>query len=107
MPRIILHAPGRLDSGFNASPVDSVLVSAQRAGAVLRHDCGGKALCGTCRVRVLSGKGSPAGSRELLRLEAVGAGPGTRLACQLHPGTDMELEALLPPAGTDSKPTEA
>jgi adenylate cyclase len=81
---------------FDVSPVMSILVSAQRAEAPLRHDCGGKALCGTCRVRVISGSLSPEGARETGRLEAVGAGPGVRLACQARPGSDLVLEAVLP-----------
>jgi ferredoxin len=81
---------------LDVSPAFSILVAAQRAGAALRHDCGGKALCGTCRVRVLSGKLSPVTERERLRLDAVGAGPGVRLACQARAGTDLGLEAVLP-----------
>jgi ferredoxin len=120
MSRIHLSAPDRPAADFEASPVYSVLVAAQRSGVPLRHDCGGKAQCGTCRVRVLSGKLSPMGERERVRLEAVGALPGQtagdgsvagaahraggddgagpvyRLACQSRPGSDLELEAVLP-----------
>ena len=97
MAVILLRVPGCPDRSFQASPAVSILVAAQREGASLRHDCGGKALCGTCRVRVVSGKGSPADARERERLAAVGAGPDTRLACQLRAGTDMVLQAELPP----------
>jgi ferredoxin len=122
MSRIHLGAPDRPAADFEASPVYSVLVAAQRSGVPLRHDCGGKAQCGTCRVKVLSGKLSPMGERERIRLEAVGALPGKsdgsgsptapdgpggmdgaasagtvyRLACQSRPGSDLELEAVLP-----------
>ena len=34
--------------------------------------------------------------RERLRLEAVGAGAGERLACQTRAGSDLDLEAVLP-----------
>jgi ferredoxin len=81
---------------FDVSPVLSILVSAQRAGLPLRHDCGGKALCGTCRVRVISGATSPMAERERLRLEAVGAGHDQRLACQTMAGSDLDLQAVLP-----------
>lgn len=83
-------------SRFEVSPAFSILVAAQRAGAPLRHDCGGKALCGTCRVRVLTGTVSPAGERERIRLAAVDAKPGERLACQARPGSNLSLEAVLP-----------
>jgi ferredoxin len=122
MSRIHLCAPDRPAADFEASPVYSILVAAQRSGVPLRHDCGGKAQCGTCRVKVLSGKLSPMGERERARLEAVGALPGQttgsdgsgiddrvgglggaawdapvyRLACQSRPGSDLELEAVLP-----------
>lgn len=96
MARIRLAAPDRPDAAFDASPVVSVLVSAQRAGAALRHDCGGKALCGTCRVVVEAGRASPVAERESARLSALGAGSAERLACQMRPGTDMVLRALLP-----------
>lgn len=105
MSRIHLAAPDRPATDFDASPVYSVLVAAQRSGVPLRHDCGGKAQCGTCRVKVLSGRLSPMGERERIRLEAVGAlsgqtvegeGPVYRLACQSRPGSDLVLEAVLP-----------
>jgi len=105
MSRIHLSAPDRPAADFEASPVYSILVAAQRSGVPLRHDCGGKAQCGTCRVKVLSGRLSPMEERERIRLEAVGALPGPtaegdglvyRLACQSRPGSDLELEAVLP-----------
>jgi len=102
--RVRLTAADGTVSGFEASPVMSLLVSAQRAGVRLRHDCGGKAQCGTCRVRVESGSASPVREAERVRLEAVGAGPGVRLACQARPGTDMAIAALLPPANAKAVP---
>lgn len=96
------RAAGPATLHAETSPAFSLLVSLQRAGAPLRHDCGGKALCGTCRVRVLSGAEglSPTGERERLRLEAVGAplDGSVRLACQARASRDAEIEALLGPA---------
>lgn len=83
---------------FSGSPVRSVLLSAQLHAAPLRHDCGGKALCGTCRVRVLSGRGQPPDEREAQRLLAVGAAADERLACQLRPAQDLRLRPVLAPA---------
>lgn len=96
MARATLWYADRPQAVFDVSPVLSILVSAQRAGLPLRHDCGGKALCGTCRVRVISGTTSPMAERERLRLEAVGAGHDQRLACQTRAGSDLELQAVLP-----------
>ncbi|PKL24039.1 MAG: hypothetical protein CVV47_12315 [Spirochaetae bacterium HGW-Spirochaetae-3] len=96
MARARLSYADRADVVFEASPVVSLLVAAQRAGAPLRHDCGGKALCGTCRVRVDSGSFSPILGRERARLDAVGAGSEERLACQARAGSDVEITAILP-----------
>ena len=98
MFRILLWAPDRPSREFDASPAYSILVSAQRAGVPLRHDCGGRALCGTCRAKVVSGRLSPMSERERTRLSAVRVplDGSVRLSCQSRAGTNLELEALLP-----------
>lgn len=61
--------------------------------------CGGKGRCGTCRVRVLEGLDHlpEATERERETLARVHAGPDTRLACQVIPGTGtLSIERLLP-----------
>jgi ferredoxin len=89
-----------------AGPAVSLLNAMLREGIALRHDCGGKALCGTCRVRVIEGSEglSPILPREATRLAAVGAGApdlegGVRLACQTHAARDVRIEILLPAGG--------
>jgi adenylate cyclase len=68
--------------------------------------CGGRARCSTCRVRIVSDRGSlprPSG-REAFVLSRVGASrdPSIRLACQLRPQTDVAVIPILPPTiGTD------
>lgn len=80
------------------SPAFSVLVALQRAGLPHRHDCGGKALCGTCRVAVSGGRLSPMGGRERDRLAAVGepTDGSVRLACQARPAGALTLRGLVP-----------
>lgn len=80
------------------SPAYSVLVALQRAGVPHRHDCGGKALCGTCRVALSGGRLSPMGGRERERLAAVGepTDGSVRLACQARPAGALALRALMP-----------
>jgi len=103
MARAKLSYAERSAQEFETSLSLSILVAAQRAGVPLRHDCGGKAQCGTCRVRVISGTTSPMTDRERQRLEAVQAGAEERLACQTRAGSDLELVAVLP-LGRTGKP---
>ena len=61
--------------------------------------CGGKARCGTCRVRVIEGlehlpEPGPLEARTLADMKAE---PGTRLACQAVPnGSPLTIERLVP-----------
>ena len=93
------RGPGSpLKTEVPANLAESILTSLLKAGRPIRHDCGGKAICGTCRVRVLEGAGSlsPVSDRERTRLAAIGASPEERLACQTHAARDAEIEAVLP-----------
>lgn len=94
--RVIIDGQPR-EYRLSVNPVLSILMTAQRGGVLLRHDCGGKALCGTCRVRVVSGATSPMTGRERERLDAVNAGHGERLACQTRLAGDAVAEAILEP----------
>lgn len=87
----------------SAKPIVSVLNALLGEGVSIRHDCGGKAQCGTCRYRVLDGATalSPRRGPESERLAAVAAAgelpPGGeyRLACQSHAAGEVEIELLL------------
>jgi ferredoxin len=73
----------------------SLLNALVRGGVRIRHDCGGKALCGTCRVHVIAGDAaalSPVRDRERIRLAAIGAGEDERLACQAYAARDVTVE---------------
>ncbi len=83
------------------SPVESVLNALLKEGIRIKHVCGGKAQCGTCRVRISlerdsSGKErgalSPMGERERERLAAVGADRDERLACQTYVRGDASVD---------------
>lgn len=89
-----LSVRGKRSAAVETTPAVSLLNSLVKEGIPIRHDCGGKALCGTCRIRILAGERSlnPVGDRERTRLEAVGAGPGERLACQSHAFRDVDIE---------------
>ncbi len=78
----------------------ATLLEASRAAGVPHASvCGGRGRCSTCRVRVVRGQDhlSPAGEEELRVLQRIGAGPGTRLACQARPTGAVEIVPLLPP----------
>ncbi len=85
--------PAELDSNPAVSILNSLLV----AGVRIRHDCGGKAICGTCAVRVLSGESglSPVGALEAERLAAGHRSADCRLACQARVARDIDIEVIL------------
>ena len=91
MARILIAG---LEDAVPASPVMSLLNSLLAAGVRIRHDCGGKALCGTCAVRIVAGADglSPLAPSEAARLEATGRPSGFRLACQVRAARDAEIE---------------
>ncbi len=93
------EAPAPADGPVDLIPGSaafSILNSLLAAGEAIPHDCGGKARCGTCRIRVLQGGAglSRPGPGELLRLAAVGGGSDERLACQAFAARDVELEIV-------------
>jgi Na+-transporting NADH:ubiquinone oxidoreductase subunit F len=71
----------------------TLLAALAEHGIFLPSVCGGRAICGLCRVKVLRGAG-PANSREASRLGQVRP-EGMRLACQVRITGDIEIE--LPP----------
>jgi len=90
-----------LGEEVETSPARSLLNCLLAGGIRVRHDCGGKALCGTCAVRVVAGERSlsPVSPLEAERLRASGRGPGWRLACQARTARDAAIE--LPARGSE------
>lgn len=76
------------------NPGISLLNIFLRNDVKIRHKCGGKIQCGTCRIRILKGSKylSPVGEEEKLRLKAVNAKDNDRLACQTFSFGDIEIE---------------
>jgi CDP-4-dehydro-6-deoxyglucose reductase, E3 len=95
----VANRPGAdgLPVALESSPAESMLNALLKANVRIRHDCGGKALCGTCALRVLEGGASlsPVLPREAERLESGGRAEGFRLACQAHAMRDIEMEIVL------------
>ncbi|PSH68266.1 adenylate/guanylate cyclase domain-containing protein [Phyllobacterium brassicacearum] len=77
------------------------VLEASRLGGIPHYAvCGGKGRCSTCRVQVVEGSATlpPPESIERSTLIRIGADPGVRLACQLHPISNISVVPLLVPA---------
>ena len=81
-----------------SSPAVSILVLLQRAAVPIHTVCGGRAQCGRCLIQVLEGseRMNHPGPTELLRLKALEAGPGCRLACQSYIRGDVRIRIVNP-----------
>jgi adenylate cyclase len=79
----------------------SVLEASRLHGIAHLSLCGGRARCSTCRVLVEGPPESlsPMDAGERRTLARIGAGPDTRLACQLRPLGDVGVTPLLAAAG--------
>ncbi len=61
-------------------------------GIHLPSVCGGRGLCGKCRVMVRAGVDAPPNEKELKKLGADGIASGLRLACQIVVSRDIAIE---------------
>ena len=64
------------------------------AGLFIDNACGGKGLCGKCRVRITKGETGPVSETESHILKADEIESGIRLACLVFPESDIEIELL-------------
>lgn len=80
---------------FEVAAGTTILVAAIQNGLKLRHDCT-EAICGTDRVKVLSGKEqlSEKTDNEELTLEMMNAGADERLACVARIVGDVTVEVI-------------
>ena len=90
----ISHSGGR---EFRAMQGVSLLEALREARIPHASACGGRGRCTTCRVRVGSGlAGLPApNDQEARALARIKAGKDIRLACQLHPQSDLAITPLV------------
>jgi ferredoxin len=90
MPKVTFM-PGR--QSFEVAAGTTILVSAIQNGVRLRHDCT-EAICGTDRVKILSGKEhlSEKTENEELTLEMMNAEPNDRLGCVARVLGDVTVE---------------
>ncbi len=69
------------DSEVEVERGKTVLEAVRQAGLALESECGGRATCGSCRVRFLQGAPAP-GADDRLLLDDEDIAQGWRLACQ-------------------------
>jgi uncharacterized 2Fe-2S/4Fe-4S cluster protein (DUF4445 family) len=62
----------------------------------VRSGCGGRGACGLCRVRIVAGDGGAPTPYEGVYLERDELERGIRLACQVTPSQDLQIEILAP-----------
>ena len=92
MPKVTFMPVGQ---SFDVAAGTTILVSAIQNGLQLRHDCT-EAICGTDRVKILSGKEqlSEKNENEELTLEMMNAGPDERLACVARVVGDVTVQVI-------------
>jgi len=74
----------------------TLLDLALEAGIPCYHECGGRARCSTCRVRVVEGQGlMPRTEREARFATRAGWGPEIRLSCQATVIGDVKVQRLI------------
>jgi ferredoxin len=90
MPKVTFMPAGQ---SFEVTEGTTILVSVIQNGLQLRHDCT-EAICGTDRVKILSGKEhlSEKSENEELTLEMMNAGPDDRLGCVTRDLGDVTVE---------------
>ena len=90
MPKVTFRPAGH---SFEVVSGTTILVSAVQNGLALRHDCT-EAICGTDRVKILSGKEhlSEKSDNEELTLDMMNGGPDDRLACVARVLGDVTIE---------------
>ncbi|SEG51089.1 adenylate cyclase [Bosea lathyri] len=89
--RFVGHGVRKLTPGL------TVLEMFRRFGIPHAALCGGRARCATCRVLVLDGgdKLPPPGANEAKLLRRIAAPERVRLACQIRPRDDVQVQILL------------
>ncbi|MEP6220422.1 adenylate/guanylate cyclase domain-containing protein, partial [Marinobacter sp.] len=88
--------PGGL--AIKAQPGATLLEMSRMNNIPIASVCGGRARCSTCRVKVLDGASelSAASASEAAVLNRIGASDDVRLACQIRPIQNIEVQPLVP-----------
>ncbi len=79
---------------MDCAPGQTLLNALLDADVSVDNPCNGNGTCGKCRVKVLSGECPPVSETEAKLLSARDLEAGVRLACLVHPESDMTVEPL-------------
>ena len=84
-------------TNINVSRGSSLLEASQKAGRYHESVCGGRGRCTTCRVRVTSSLGELPKPNKIEQsvINRLNFDQSLRLACQLRPETDIEINPLI------------
>ena len=97
LARVVVQPVGRQ---IDVPCGSTVLAAVRAAGLELVSVCGGRGLCGSCRVTAWGGLEPPTGQeRELLTAAELAA--GARLACQAAVSADVRVE--VPPGSLTTR----
>lgn len=108
MPELILGIDGE-SHRIPFEPGPSVRDILDATDFRVRSGCRGIGACGLCRVRVIGGEVGEPTQNERLHLTSAQLSQGVRLACQVSPHHDMQVEILnsAPPSNWKSSPDTA
>jgi len=104
MPELRIIAQGREAERFRFDPGPSLMALLDAARAPVRCGCRGSGACGLCRVRLGGADTGAPEFAETLHLEPGRLAAGERLACQVVPQTDLEVEVLAPARAFEPRP---
>ena len=93
---MILFQPG--DISYVNRAGETILEAMRAAGITLAAPCGGKGICGKCRVKMLIGEGNPLTEEECKVFTEEEIAEGWRLACKCIPKHFKACEIEIPKA---------
>jgi ferredoxin len=96
VPFLKLHAMPGTSCGIPFTPGQSVREILDATGTRVRSGCNGSGACGLCRIRIMAGDVHGPTSKEQYLIEEGRRARGVRLACQVIPEGDLEIEILSP-----------
>ena len=79
---------------------ETILSALEGTDCLPRADCGGRGVCGLCRITAEAGTVPPPTPRERAKLPAEAIARGIRLACQSRPAADLTISVAAPQART-------